>query len=85
MKDINYQEINRDFDNQLMSLNKDQVSEIDQILEIDSMFLREHSLMDYSFLLAIQMKEHKVTFGVTNKTNSLTSLNQEYDDQQDDQ
>lgn len=54
MKDLNYLEINRDLSGQLMKLSKEQFDELDWLFKVDSQFLRDHNLMDYSVLLVIE-------------------------------
>ena len=55
MKDINYLEINKEFDGQLMRLNTEQHHLLKGTIEKDALFLKNHSLMDYSLLLAIEL------------------------------
>ena len=55
MKDINYLEINKEFDGQLMRLNAEQHQQLKGIIEKDAQFLKNHGLMDYSLLLAIEL------------------------------
>jgi hypothetical protein len=52
MKDLNYIEINQDID--LLRLNVHEKETLERILELDSVFLMYHNLMDYSLLLIIE-------------------------------
>ena len=52
LKDLNYCEINKDIN--LMHLSLDQYDSLDKVLELDSIFLSKHNLMDYSLLLIIE-------------------------------
>lgn len=54
MKDINYLEINKEFEGQLMKLDKKQYRLLNWLIKMDSDFLRNHNLMDYSMLLVIE-------------------------------
>ena len=54
MKDLNYIEINKDLNDQLMKLSKEQYDDIDWLIKVDSAFLSKHNLMDYSILLVIE-------------------------------
>ena len=48
-------EINKDFDQQFMMLNKEQYESLDWLIKLDSGFLKNHKLMDYSLLLVVEM------------------------------
>lgn len=54
MKDINYLEINKEFEGQLMKLDKKQYDSLKWLTKMDSEFLSKHNLMDYSMLLVIE-------------------------------
>lgn len=55
LKDLNYVEINRDFDQRFMTLNKEQYDSLEWLIKLDSIFLKNHKLMDYSLLLVVEM------------------------------
>lgn len=63
MKDLNYIEINKDFDNQIMQLSQDQQDLLQSIIKKDSEFLKNHNLMDYSLLLVIEFVPKDVIYG----------------------
>ena len=54
LKDINFMEMQADLKRMLVECTQEKKLEILDILRKDSMFLREHSIMDYSLLLAIE-------------------------------
>ena len=54
LKDINFMEIQADLKRMLVECSQEKKLEILDILRKDSKFLREHSIMDYSLLLAIE-------------------------------
>lgn len=54
MKDLNYMEINRDMNNQLLKLDNKQFEILNWLIRKDSEFLRDHNLMDYSLFLVIE-------------------------------
>ena len=54
LKDINFMEIQADLKRMLVECTQEKKLEILDILRKDSKFLREHSIMDFSLLLAIE-------------------------------
>ena len=59
MKDNNFIEINRDLNNTLVNFTNDQIKKFSTMIEMDSKFLRDHNLMDYSLLMTIEFLEHR--------------------------
>lgn len=54
MKDLNYEEINYDLDHAFIRLSEEQYEATNFICAMDSAFLEEHGLMDYSLLLIVE-------------------------------
>lgn len=54
LKDLNYLEMNQDLDGCLMNLTGNQYDQLEWLLKLDSIFLKNHDLMDYSVLLVIE-------------------------------
>ena len=54
LKDINFMEMQADLQRHLFECSASKKKEILDILKKDSLFLREHNIMDYSLLLAIE-------------------------------
>lgn len=54
MKDQNFKEINKDLNLTLITLTWQQKEHLEEMIELDSEFLREHGLMDYSLLLVVE-------------------------------
>jgi len=54
LKDLNFLEISKAVGSKLLNLRSDQSEDYLSILEADSKFLVNHSLMDYSLLLVIE-------------------------------
>jgi 1-phosphatidylinositol-4-phosphate 5-kinase len=54
MKDLNYLDINNDLNQSLMKLTKSQFDQLEWLVKLDSVFLKNHQLMDYSLLLVIE-------------------------------
>ena len=56
LKDINFVEMQSDLKRQLFKCSVEERQEILHILKMDCSFLRDHNIMDYSLLLAIEDK-----------------------------
>ena len=54
MKDVNFLEINKYFDQNLVKFDKNEIEKYEKIIKADSLFLKRHGLMDYSLLLVIE-------------------------------
>ena len=54
MKDLNFIKISKDFNNKLTVFTKEEKFRILDLIEKDSVFLRNHGLMDYSMLLVVE-------------------------------
>ena len=54
MKDLNFIKINKDFNNKLTVFTKTEKFRILDLIKKDSLFLRNHGLMDYSMLLVVE-------------------------------
>ena len=62
MKDLNYVEINKDCGYTLMELTQEQNTKLNNIINIDSLFLQSQGLMDYSLLLVIEETSKSFAF-----------------------
>jgi len=54
MKDLNFMEINKAMNFQLLKIPAETMSDLKRILNQDSQFLLSHHLMDYSLLLVVE-------------------------------
>jgi hypothetical protein len=57
LKDLNYIEINNDLNSNLMNLSKQMYDQLEWLVRMDSLFLKNAQLMDYSLLLVIETIE----------------------------
>ena len=70
MKDINYLEINKEFNEQLLRLDTKKFIQLKTLIKMDSEFLKNHNLMDYSLLMAIEMVKVEPESTAVNKDSS---------------
>ena len=54
MKDMNFEEINKDLNYSLVNFSNEKKDELRSILEQDSLFLSKYGIMDYSLLLVLE-------------------------------
>ena len=54
MKDVNFLEINKHFNNNLIKFSKNEIKKFEKIIKNDSVFLKNLGLMDYSLLLVVE-------------------------------
>jgi len=60
LKDLNFLKINKDWDNTLLQLSRDDRDKLLSNIKKDSEFLRQKGLMDYSLLVVIEKLNPKV-------------------------
>ena len=58
MKDCNFIEINNDLNRSLIDFPEAKICSLQESIHFDSIFLRDHNLMDYSLLLIIEAVSH---------------------------
>ena len=54
LKDLDLLQINKDLENSLVALPDEKNEMLRQIIQRDVLFLKEHGLIDYSLLFAIE-------------------------------
>ena len=69
MKDSNFTEIQKDYNGMMMSLTEEECENLRQSIELDSLFLRDHGIMDYSLLLIIENIKPKTKISVNDSRN----------------
>ena len=57
MKDRNFVEINDDLNRSLVNFSESQICDFSEAIHYDTVFLRDHGLMDYSLLLVVEHVE----------------------------
>ena len=71
LKDLNFLEISKDLDFNLVDLNPIQLAQLKIIISRDSEFLRAHGLMDYSMLMVVETRlvQEEVPFSLNDEEN----------------
>ena len=75
MMDLNFLDINKSSNFNLMRLSSEEKTRLEWIIQLDSKFLMNHNIMDYSFLLMIETSIDENT-GKANKNNKKKKLEQ---------
>ncbi len=71
LKDVNFLEIQRENDKKLINIDNFVKESIQKIIKIDSKFLRDNNILDYSLLLTIENLTESQTEIFLQKRNEL--------------
>ena len=61
-RDLNFVEMNKDLKGGIINLSDEEIESLNETIKKDSLFLEQHSLMDYSLLLAIESQRSKLQY-----------------------
>ena len=79
LKDLNYLKINKELNNQLLQLSKNDHMLLQEVLASDSKFLMDQKIMDYSLLIVIEKLQESDPKCVINNASCL--LNSQHQSQ----
>ena len=71
LKDVNFLEIQRENDKKLINIDNFVKESIQKIIKIDSKFLRDNNILDYSLLLTIENLTESQTEILLQKRNEI--------------